>query len=430
MFRYFLLRVALVISKYVNAVLKALVGYSFFSGNVLDLEQSKSYRGKCVHRLKIHCRASMFDIGGFDHKSFFLSHQSYQPIDYLKKDEVSLAFLDQRYAYFVETLPGCNIYDTTNHPFLYGAQFKLTANIIRVTLKNFLEFAQELGDPKANVISLYSTGRCGSTLLTQMMEGVPNTIVMSEPMFQTNLLEDNNGQLITTGTTYNMQQIIRAGYRVQCKPLNNRQVDNFVLKSVSLVIKTAAKTQEACPYIRNVFMHRAPKPNIQSFRAMMGSMPWFGKFIASRTFFNSLARLYPDDCDKVPVIRDLEDKWLRKIGSAEMIALFFGLHVLNFREYSTKKKISFFSISYEDLLASPEGTMKKLLAHCSMSTRTLDQCISAMSKDSQQGSAISREKLQKSRPKDFTEGEIRNVNEIFQKMDLPPLERFHEAFEQ
>ncbi|TRY63442.1 hypothetical protein TCAL_16609 [Tigriopus californicus] len=274
MLRYTLLRVALVISKYVNAFLKVIAGFSLFSGNLGEVQQAKRYRDKCVHRLKIHCRASMSDIGGFDSKSLFLSHLSYQSIGYLRKDEVSLAFLSKSHAYFVETRPGCNIYDTTNHPFLYAAQFQLAETIVRVSLEHFVQFSQELGDPEANVISLYSTGRCGSTLLTQMMEGVPNTIVMSEPMFQTNLLMDSKGELINTRTTHDMKEIIRAGYRVQCKPITTRQVDSFVLKSVSLVVKTAAQTQEACPFVKNVFMHRSPKPNIQSFRAMMGILKW------------------------------------------------------------------------------------------------------------------------------------------------------------
>jgi hypothetical protein len=45
----------------------------------------------------------------------------------------------------------------------------------------FVRLAEEVGDPQGTLVLLSNSGRCGSTLLTQLFENMPNTTAISEP---------------------------------------------------------------------------------------------------------------------------------------------------------------------------------------------------------------------------------------------------------
>ena len=53
-------------------------------------------------------------------------------------------------------------------PFIRYAQMKFWRRLIAVPLSTFHLLAEVIGDPKADLIFLFNTSRCGSTLLTQV----------------------------------------------------------------------------------------------------------------------------------------------------------------------------------------------------------------------------------------------------------------------
>jgi len=54
-------------------------------------------------------------------------------------------------------------------PFMYMAQMKYCRRLIVVPLSTFHRMAELIGDPKGELIFLFNTARCGSTLLTQVL---------------------------------------------------------------------------------------------------------------------------------------------------------------------------------------------------------------------------------------------------------------------
>lgn len=48
-------------------------------------------------------------------------------------------------------------------------------------IESFLTLADQVGDPVGKLVILSNTGRCGSTLLTQVFEDLPHTVTLSEP---------------------------------------------------------------------------------------------------------------------------------------------------------------------------------------------------------------------------------------------------------
>ena len=54
-------------------------------------------------------------------------------------------------------------------PFIPYAQMKFCRYLIVVPLSTFRRMAEQIGDPKGELIFLFNTTRCGSTLVTQVL---------------------------------------------------------------------------------------------------------------------------------------------------------------------------------------------------------------------------------------------------------------------
>jgi len=54
-------------------------------------------------------------------------------------------------------------------PFIRYAQMEFCHHLIVVPLSKFRRMAEQIGDPKGELIFLFNTTRCGSTLLTQVL---------------------------------------------------------------------------------------------------------------------------------------------------------------------------------------------------------------------------------------------------------------------
>ena len=108
-----------------------------------------------------------------------------------------------------------NIYSSDENPFLYLAQYTRGINIIKMSVHTFHILADSIGDPKVSVISLSNTGRCGSTMLCQVFEKVPGTLVLSEPDAP---LKVRDMQTLRKVSDEEYNDIARSTVRVLCKP--------------------------------------------------------------------------------------------------------------------------------------------------------------------------------------------------------------------
>jgi len=66
-------------------------------------------------------------------------------------------------------LTGMHLWHSDYGPFLRDTQLDLCRRLITVPLSTFHRLAELIGDPKGELIFLFSTARCGSTLLTQVV---------------------------------------------------------------------------------------------------------------------------------------------------------------------------------------------------------------------------------------------------------------------
>ena len=93
--------------------------------------------------------------------------------EYVLRPTVSLYSITRKEAIFVETPDEVSIFSSDVHPFFLAAQYLSTSKVIKMTIRDFVSLAENIGDPTVPVIWMSNTGRCGGTMLCQVFESVP-----------------------------------------------------------------------------------------------------------------------------------------------------------------------------------------------------------------------------------------------------------------
>lgn len=434
---YILLQVLLVFLKGFNFVLKGICGYSLYSGFVKDKTASKTEYDKCVHRCRIRFRAKPVENLVACRNNFLLSHISYESPSALLPDNVSLMGFTPTSALFAVVPENFDVYDSDHGAFFFMVQFSQAIEVLSIPLHHFIRFADDLGDPKGNVVLLSNTGRCGSTLLTRMMEGVPNTIALSEPDFITNVdlrLFSVRSRFRVTQANYpefiqnNPDKLLEAGIRVQCKPIKFRQVDHMILKTRNVSASLAANVARVCPYVRHIFMYRAPRKNFTSYMSMVGAFP----SILNNLFMPDVVEVMMNVASPIhtnfdDVIELLIKDVRRDYNHLRCWAEVWCMLILCYLEYTNKGLVNFFPIDYDELIRAPEKNLRALLGHCHMPTENLEKCLRALSRDSQKGCNLSQDNL-RSRKRDFTDKQEIMLNEVMRKFNFPDIDSWIDVF--
>ena len=120
----------------------------------------------------------------FNLQHLFCRHESYQHPSVVFQPLTTLMSIDHDFALF--SVCDVDVHKHTVGPFFYINQFNHCRKLIQVPLKHFIRLMKETEEQRKeqmdfNLILLSNTGRCGSTLLTQLFEKLPGTVSISEP---------------------------------------------------------------------------------------------------------------------------------------------------------------------------------------------------------------------------------------------------------
>lgn len=140
---------------------------------------------RCVHVLDVLLfhKFDLLSAVGITVKDFLLLHNRFEsPRFAFENDHVSLITIDGHNAVFgVALQSGMHLWRFEYSSFIKYAQTSLCSQLLIVPLNHFHRMADELGDPKGILVFLFNTGRCGSTLLTHMMQTTGKCVSVSEP---------------------------------------------------------------------------------------------------------------------------------------------------------------------------------------------------------------------------------------------------------
>jgi hypothetical protein len=422
MILHFVFLFVLKITDFLDNVAFRLFSRSWINGTSKEIIEAHRHFNKSAHILDIIWKNKLNTVESVKFNNFMVKHNSYaDPVKTVAQDDnVSLISICQDFALFAYFHQGLSIYDTKHGPFLYNVQYENVIKIITVPLKFIPELSKHVKDVPSNIILLSNTGRCGSTILTKMLETNNDTVVMSEPDFLVHLLDLKD--------KINIDNLVNPGFSLQCKGLGSNKT--VIIKPRSAAVALAKLVNDKCPNIKHLFMWREPLKNILSYNNMINAL-MTNAFLLNHFLKPKFTKMLQKVVTEYEPqnVRDNAKDILEKFDVTEVVTLMWCLHMLAFDKFRKIGNVTFLSIRYEDLLENPRNIMDQVQDHCQLEQLNPIKYLSVMNQDSQVGSAISREKIEKTSKKDFSSEDKIKINHVLNKLNLPPLDQVSGYFQ-
>lgn len=275
---------------------------------------------------------------------------------------------ENRRALFVQTGPDVDLLDA---PFFYLAQYRGAERLLALPYEALHALADDLPDPR--LVFLFSTGRCGSTLLSRAFNAVPGVRSLSEP--------DVYSDVATLRHWDPSREDEYARLLRSCTRILGRNADTLAIKFRGGAIHAADLLHREFPAARTLFLYRNAERWLESMHA--GFTPGLPGEEAAPTFLRYLLA-------QSPLIVPFAQRHAREATVAEAYALTW-LSVLDRYVTLTRAGVEMLPVRYEDLTADPAGSVHAVLDWCDLPTDVVDKVVETFATDSQTGTALSRE---------------------------------------
>ena len=358
----------------------------------------------------------MDETSPFDFLCFFISRL--KP-DSVLRPNVSLYALTDKEAIFVETAENVNIYSSKVHTFFFVAQFLHAKNIIKMSIKDFVSLAEKIGDPTVPVSWISNTGRCGGTLLCQMFESVPGTLVIHEPDTPLPLWH-----LQAKGALNDSQYEVMLKSSIRFLTCTNEfhDIKRIFIKPRPQCPVLINDITRLLPSIRHLFMYRNSLDTIKSWLKAVQCEPfpaviysctnseWFSKICP---YFRQFQRYY-----MTPELNNIQEI-PADANTACLLACKWASFILTARDVIAHDP-NILPVKYEDILARPQGAVRQLFDSLGIDDIHVDNAVTYMERDSQKGSVMSCDRLAQIE-NTISPGNMIRIDAIFSKFNLPSL---------
>ena len=265
---------------------------------------------------------------------------------------------------FAETPPEINLSDA---PFYYQAQYEAATRLIAIPYDRVHEIATRKPGCSAELIFIFSVGRCGSTLLSKMWSRLDDTDSLSEPdVFSAVNYLNGEGRL----TEREAVQLLGTTLRLVNR--SARAQKRLVIKFRAQCIGIAELMYRQYPIASFIFMYRNAIDCVDSYLRVFGALPLPGH-VFRRAF---------------PYAQSQPEKYQRlsRLGQPMLVWLVCAHSYLRLRE----RGLPFVAIKYEALVQKPHDSAERLFAHCGISDAFTGQACVAMTEDAQAGTRLAR----------------------------------------
>ncbi len=372
----------------VELPLDLLFGYTFTKGSSEERRKAWLHHEYSAQVVNIRARAHYVDIIPSTLYNFLYTHEKYVSPKYiLENKNVTLFSFDGDQVIFCETDEDVNIYNTNNYPFVFIHQFRLAKKLVILPMDSFHRLGDELGDPSVPVCLVNMTARCGSTLISQMVNRVPNVRSISEPM----VLSQANNHFRKQWINYDqMRRLVQTCVRIQCKVEPGSNVERFVIKVTPSASPTTIVTAELFPQFKYIFNTRHPKPSSISLLKLMNSVREWNLFVMLKINLKEFAYNNFPFPYKENYLKMTENvfKILYKYSIEDLLSV---VYAATFLTYWDCKDIYHQVILYENLVAEPEKEVKKFFKTIGISEDHVPGALEALKTDSQKGTFGKRE---------------------------------------
>ena len=332
-----------------------------------EARQPENY-SRSAHVLDIVAQHQFDILHTFAIEDFICTHNRFESPGYvLDNDHISLLTINDTDAIFVEAKhEGQLLWKSEFSPFIRNSQVENCRRLIVVPLPAFHRMSEELGDPKGQLVFLFNTGRCGSTLLTHMLEHTGVCVAVSEP---------DAAQILTRwyrrrGDSESLRQVTRDCVRWLCRPYKAIKPTTYVVKISGTSSCAAPILTTVFPDSRCVYVYRNVVPMAQSaYRAScmlpsLGLTYILGKHSARLTEMAVNMIGFPG--------MDYRFRLYDNLTFGVLLLIRTALPYLELR----RRGFPVVAVRYEDIVADPEYVFRRLLEFCgipaSLATAGLD----------------------------------------------------------
>lgn len=300
----------------------------------------------------------------------------------IENPNISLYCLDHenQRAIFVET-PGD--VDLSQAPFYYQAQYEHSVGLFAVPYETLYRLANDIHLDSKRLILIYSVGRCGSTLLSSALNQVEDIVSLSEPDVFTQMvaIREWDGR-----NDAEVGELLQSCTKVLCKsPEQNRLPFAWAIKFRNFGIEIADLLFRYFPEAKIIFLYRDAETWLISIsRAFLQD-----EIKASERLAMTQAWLSP----LVPLVAKYTSE---KGGLSSLVkaGTLMWLSVMERYWMLHQQGVPMLAVRFKDLTAAPHQAIQRIFEYCDITTSNLAQVFKVMERDSQAGTALSREKLQ------------------------------------
>lgn len=310
---------------------------------------------------------------------FTLKFIKVRDISWIDREDVSLYTVTKNECVFVRSREGTDIYNAEEHPFLYVSKHNSAQEVGRVpreVVRDYLKSCGKLERDGSNIAILHNIGRCGSTLMTSMVNKTKQCDVLSEPqalLDVVNIISRMECPVSRDAVEY--YDLVK-----ETLLLLTPNVDkNYFIKTHSQIIYILPLIHQVLPGIREAFMYRSLRPTVTSFlRAFSDKAP-----------FSFVENMFIPQMPKY-----LQEMWKKnRVAKHEHATLFLTLVNLHIYFNEAKDRNDIKSFSYESLVADNAAFCKGIFREIGIDEQYVDLALSAMKSDSQKNSILAKSKV-------------------------------------
>lgn len=405
----------------IQAVVHAIQAIWWRITGVRELLSKTDDDGACVHVQHIIHRGVL---SAFNHPrpwDFIALHKGFTSVDVLHQPTVTIYCVTETHAWFVETLPHIQLHHSSTSPFFYMAQFKHAHTLLSVPLERFHMVAEDIGDPRVPVTWISNTGRCGSTLLLQMLEQVPGVRCFSEPDCLTNLNLMAKAKQLPPAE---IRRALRSSVRFICRPAPG--VDRVAVKTRFNCVTELEEVMDMFPTFTHVYMYRHTGETMKSYHKLIQrdlacrvlqalvNSPWVTRYVpAVRRYlvhFISAEDLLAQAACAVDVAA---------MGFMGWSCLILLSPVAEFVKIQERHPSLLPTLHYNRLMARPAAVTQALFVWLGLEPSLVPQALEAMSTDTQAGTMLSNAGQQHITMSDT---DCEHVNLMLRTMDLATMD--------
>jgi len=354
---------------------------------------------------------------------------------------ISLYCLDHpnRRFIFVETPESV---DLSQHPFFFQAQLEYAQRLVAVPYDVLHQMAAQAPLEGEKLILLYSVGRCGSTLLSEVFNQLDDVVSLSEPDVFTEILKmrDENGRFNTE-----LKQLVHSSLFALMTPMSAKRPSHWAIKFRSYAVELADLIYEVVPDAKALFMYRNAVDwarstarafqKLQSEKGSVGTAverkwaarsakfyEWSGEQpsgwtvkllkridaqagVLSRHSLKMRKRIFP-------ALDGYEAQLLQgDLSRMEYITLEW---VSGMQKYAAlyRQDIPMLAFRYEELIAQPEQLLSQILTYSGLSVDDLTELLAVFAQDSQRGTSLARTAVRRSHDNELTETHLAQLSDL------------------